>query len=105
MVKITELRIGNLIYLFGDVVCLNSEQLIYLLSTQSTPEPITLNEDWLLKLGFRNHAEFPEHYRYGSRLIIKRQTGFYDYGSNTRLKHVHRLQNLYFELGYELTMA
>lgn len=67
-------------------------------------EPIPLSEEWLKRMGFIKES-FSDQYRLGPRLLIKRKHGFYDYGSNVLLKHVHRLQNFWYELeGSELTI-
>jgi len=71
-------------------------------------EPITLDEDWLLRFGFEKY-EFdngePNQYRYNNRLIVIRDGKFTDYGSSVMLEYVHQLQNFYFALvGKELVL-
>lgn len=68
-------------------------------------EPIPLTEDILLKCGFECY-EFdkghPNQYRFKSRLIVIRNGYFYDYGTGIKIEFLHKLQNLYYELGNEL---
>jgi hypothetical protein len=122
MIKANELRIGNLIDFEGMSckVCEIDKQGV-VVDIEKTNEnewidlfqfnPISLTEEWLLKLGFEKPAhswngdifhltewdEFPLNWavamnKNGAMLVLK-------------LKYVHQLQNLYFTLtGEELTI-
>lgn len=117
--KIQELRIGNYIQR-NDIPCtvelINGEtEDVYFLGKDfyyndnvMYIEPILLNQDWLLKLGFEMY-EFDNkanQFRFKDRLIVYREGYLHDYGTSVKLEFVHQLQNLYFaiigtELSYE----
>ena len=99
-----ELRIGNYVHL--DDMCASNfyvldevpkqEDLIY-----KWIEPIELNEEWLLKFGFKDN-------RLGlfDAVKVSDDIGYHIYFIERHLievQYVHKLQNLYFELiGEEL---
>jgi hypothetical protein len=69
-------------------------------------KPIPLTEEWLEKFGFEKYTfdmSVAPQYRWKNRLIVVRDGCFVDYALSVQLKYVHKLQNLYFELGEELT--
>ena len=67
-------------------------------------KPIPLNEDWLIKLGFKYKEETDCYHFYN--LIINKQMVMMDIDIHVHLKSVHHIQNLYFILtGFELTIA
>jgi hypothetical protein len=103
-----EIRIGNLINRNGLIVTVDEQTFWHMKNNPQLYTPFLLNEGWLLKFGFEKH-EFDmgvaPQYRWKNRLIVVRDGCFVDYGTSTQLKHVHKMQNLYFALtGEELTM-
>ena len=76
-------------------------------------EPVVLNEDWLLKFGFKKTIGTSEcNFTNGSYNIFINSLGevnFYFFKESDwyqKLNYVHELQNLYFSLtGSELTVA
>lgn len=121
--KIEELRIGLWVYLFGDAVQLTSDHMVYLLARNSTPEPITLTEEWLIKFGFEkldSENEFdkdmysrPTKSSTGRNLPFIIQVclnGSYSpplyMDVHEEILTVHQLQNLYLALtSQELTLS
>ena len=103
--KENELRIGIYVYLFGDVVTLTKDHLVYLFARNSVPEPITLTEEWLLKFGFENQSKyfyFNDPYRIEQMLNGEMCFRIRVNGSESHpiaiISKVHQLQNLYFEI-------
>jgi hypothetical protein len=110
--KTQDLRIGNLLTNFKNETEKVSGLDLKIWSNTEIPEqikPIQLTEEWLIKFGF----EWKNH---GLRLDIfcirQEINGYVIYLSNEShnfkidIKHVHQLQNLYFELtGSELEFA
>ena len=124
--KAKDLRLGNWVYHSSgniiDVEIINSE------IEEDDLQPIPLTEEWLVKLGFEegNYKELNEkHFVKNSNTIkvIISGVGFWDVYTdynlcqitfsnglniitdNRGLKHVHKLQNLYFALtGEELIL-
>lgn len=122
MIKNHELRIGNFVYLFGQVTCLSKEHMIYLLSNQSTPEPIAITEERLIQAGFEIKYTLKEvsgaiHKRIMGDEIAKFELTYlagnwwldYIYGyylGFIPIKYFHQLQNLFYDLtGEELALA
>ena len=116
MIQINELRIGNYIE-EGKVEKIDnsideiyySGDRCYLSSYCNNINPISLTEEWLLKLGFELIGSF---YRLKKSKLI--QIILHDDGLDVcnynlylhQIKYVHQLQNLYFALtGAELTVA
>lgn len=120
--KGTDLRIGNLIYDFGDgegqVLAIDKDG--YVLTTANdVPQPaetftgIPLTEDWLIKFGFekiKSDYEEAETYNFSFELLY-----FNMANQSTKIngrsclsyvpEYVHQLQNLVFVLiGTELTI-
>lgn len=104
--KASELRIGNYVQLEGlkrpiKVSIIDTTET----STYTKAKPIPLNEEWLIKFGFK-----PEytHWLNGDFTIDKSAIGGYflcDIDIHVAIKYVHTLQNLYFALtGGELTL-
>lgn len=99
--KTNDLRIGNLVLNDDGGVC----KLFNIHEGYINHKPIPLTEEWLLKFGFEvfEFDHKPNQYRLGNRLIVIRCDGFYEYGTNIKVSHVHSLQNLIFALtGEEL---
>ena len=114
MIKVNELRIGNIVS--------NGESVVVKLFMLYTGldefyvdyDPIELNEDWLLKFGFieSNNTEFHTYDK--DKLSIHLKSKQYANGRTyfnswciieKQIKHVHQLQNLYFALtGEELSL-
>lgn len=76
-------------------------------------EPIQLTEEWLYKFNFEQYHDNPRLERfyvlktgyYPFQVYVERDFRIY-WQPNTRLEHVHQLQNLYFALtGSELTLS
>jgi hypothetical protein len=69
-------------------------------------DPIPLTEEWLLKFGFKKGVF--GFFEPKKRLLIEQGGSPIVYDNkllNTKIKHVHQLQNLYFALtGTELTI-
>jgi hypothetical protein len=128
---ITELRVGNLLTTIKGTKHykreLEVENIIYnnpnidesltLLNGYETHaiKSIPLNEEWLLKFGFkykRPSAGGQDQWAgfgiwgYGDFYLLGYKKGFeYWYGRQYEIKYVHQLQNLYFALtGEELTL-
>tara|TARA_R110002126_G_scaffold289683_2_gene445252 strand:- start:4805 stop:5155 length:351 start_codon:yes stop_codon:yes gene_type:complete len=74
----------------------------------SDMSPITLNEEWLLKFGFKSMRGQTIGYFKGSfRLLANPSVVWIKINQkNKYIYHVHQLQNLYFALtGEELTLT
>jgi hypothetical protein len=115
--KLEELRIGNWVFEeLGDEIY---EVTISTLDFCSYPldrkfKPIPLNEEWLIKLGFRflNGHEFAmwiDEYECVAIFVEKHfigiRVGLIDVWTTSRNMTVHQLQNFYFSLrGQELTI-
>ena len=116
--KGTDLRIGNLIYDFGDgegqVLAIDKDG--YVLTTANdVPQPaetftgIPLTEEWLKDFGFKYTGGFEDRYVnevlkiYGSPL--RKGWTIENIEPNFDIEYVHQLQNLVFVLiGTELTI-
>jgi len=119
MIKANELRIGNKVDYYGNIVTINSINdtdvgfsdyipIDYPLFDDINPVPIT--KDWLVRFGFEDDG--PEWYwlnandkltSIGYSYNIKRQV--IDFCEiEITIKYIHQLQNLYFALtGEELS--
>jgi hypothetical protein len=116
--KPEDLRRGNLVYGVSDRVEVVNEILSVYVETSfrggllnyskyEDIEPIPLNEEWLIKLGFENNGQqlfdlndFTIKFKKAQNLCVV----YYRNVWIVDLKYVHRLQNLYFALlGTELT--
>ena len=102
MVQISDLRVGNYYNYDGSPIKLDGGFLAMYLQndTDLYLEPIPLTEQWLLDFGY---------VKYHKIFIVEGHTIFFHNNvfnfvkNGIILKHVHRLQNLYFELnGIEL---
>jgi len=117
MIDHSEIRIGNLVYMFGDAVSLTKEHMIYLLMEDKQPHPITLTEEWLTKFGYsyanENGQKFYWHIEMPYFQLRRDDEDcwllWYDEDSmealicKEEIKYVHQLQNLYYALtGTEL---
>ena len=127
MIKANELRIGNWVSKNDKIITIDAEGILDIERTGSdTVEPISLNEEWLRKLGFSQRGpnqyikELPKRnitdsgvFRVsipestGQDLVVsidRRQeknqedTGFVEL---VECQFVHQLQNLYFALSGE----
>lgn len=125
MLKVNELRIGNLVSdihaghtFYNEIKQITKERVYYgnFHSHPSDLKPIPLTEEWLLKFGFTRH-----HTDYGNGIIYIKDVpnnnefiwGVYPFelgsgfviNKSKSLKYVHQLQNLYFALtGEELNI-
>ncbi len=117
--KANELRIGNLIekYLPPSISeWIETETTSIDINYNSRNEkhgyrPIPLNEEWLLKFGFKKYSngwfelkEFYNSHFQEFNVHLKGKTSVVDGGEEICLitiKHVHQLQNLYFALTSE----
>lgn len=107
--KANELRIGN--YIFdkkGEVFSVSGFYIHHISTLENLKEkipfkPIPLTEEWLLKLNFKETRK-EKQWRFGNRLVVKRNDSFFDYASEVELKYVHKLQNFFFETSTELTL-
>jgi hypothetical protein len=119
--KKNELRIGNYVYhpLMSDNYQVNENDLLAFAKNLVTYTPITLTEEWLLKLGFKQCGYEMLSWKHETLLpsfdlggINWADSDEPDYQFLTykvadeilRIDYVHQLQNLYFALtGEELT--
>jgi hypothetical protein len=107
MIKASELRIGNLIHKYGEVLVFSLQSFLNVYKKQNGFEeykPIPLTEEWLLKFGFvylKGHG-----WVVGDVFSFNINDSFeLDWYEQAPLKYVHQLQNLYFALtGKELTI-
>jgi len=101
MMKATELRIGNLVYIGSEI---NKIELvdfadIYENNTIILYQPIPLTEEWLVKLGFERGGQstLSEYF-----VNVREWNNFYfskiGLGTIAKIQYVHQLQNLYFAL-------
>lgn len=71
-------------------------------------QPIPLTEEWLINFGFLKFVfdnGAPNQYRFKNRLLVIRDGFFVDYGTEVKIKYVHKLQNFMYETtGEELTL-
>jgi len=103
--KANELRIGNYlntIYGIKRVSDISVDRWCWFLD--SKVEPITLTEEWLLKLGFDFGSDFIGEcffIEFDDKndffIHIENDKFYYNY-DEIEIKHVHQLQNLYFAL-------
>lgn len=113
--KATDLRIGNYIEKYGNLIRVDLGILSKITNGSVVFKPIKLTEEWLLKMGF----QFPESEFEGEIIVNKesrfsaiRAKGFYSVGLAgsfglflVKVKYVHTLQNLYHSVfGEELTI-
>lgn len=97
-----ELRLGNWVYENGIIteVDYGRMSMAYEYTQHDDFEPIPLNEDWLVDLEFDKALN--GYWDKSECFNVKIEDGiFLAYWHGTilcRLDHVHRLQNLYFEL-------
>lgn len=114
MIEPKELRIGNLIQTkFGSIVNIVAIDITSCLIEFETGkidrrvylelEPIELIEEWLLKCGFEKENDYMYSINKGtidyfSIWIFSDGIYFCELSKPIKLKYVHKLQNLYFEL-------
>lgn len=113
--KITELRIGNIVLLketneplnilglFKDLIEIYRGAPIgdIRLMGMSYFEPVPLTEEWLTRLGFEKFNDKGDYWSYeGLKLWMHDENKFYHINSEIMvyIDHVHQLQNLYFAL-------
>ena len=122
--KATELRIGNLVERNGEiheVSSIHSDNTIRLFNKDKIASfgcfslkeinPITITEEWLLKLGLDYTSEKDYYYITftikGLFFSTSNLEGFHlvNFDDMINIRYVHQLQNLYFALtGEELTI-
>lgn len=128
MIKLNELRIGNLVYEAGEPsriyqlgsggisfftindINVNKETGRTLQGHEKRFEPIALTPEWLGRMGFNTRPEERFYIFHNERVLFEYwlldgsiviQGGFVGY----KIRYVHQLQNLYFALtGEELTI-
>jgi hypothetical protein len=105
--KANELRIGNYVSGHTKIYTINTGSDI---DASETLEPILLNSDWLLNIfGFKdNGGGYFQHPDYNFFLYYIQEDQYFecykqvpandDTGDFKTLQHVHKLQNLFFEL-------
>lgn len=120
MLKAQELRIGNLVQSYADIISVEyvdklllkgvfHRDVIYNTSLQVKHcKPIPLNEEWLLKLGFQKdrNGYFLGVLSFSETNSNELMICINDLPIQTICKYVHQLQNLYFSLtGVELELS
>lgn len=100
MIQANELRIGNYYNFDSYVIKLDGSLLAGYIQNESeyTLSPIPLTDDQLLDFGFKLISEDKIIYSKGRFQIEKIGDSFIETRYGTNLKHVHKLQNLYFEI-------
>lgn len=107
-----ELRIGNLVNdYFNEVIKVD---LVIISNVKKMKiKPIRVTKDWLHKFGFVPDKTFKNYYRLCDEsdnpcFVVNYHGDFSECnldGFNVKLRHIHKLQNLYFALtGQELTI-
>ena len=98
--KANELKIGNIVSIFGieQHIITELKDTIYV-----DLNPIPLTEEWLLKFGFEKKIGWDDLiYHVKNNVDLYEFLSGYEY-YDFHIKHVHQLQNLYFALtGEEL---
>jgi hypothetical protein len=111
MLKITELRIGNLVESDeAGITTVNAHLLLHLNSVKSLisgfVKPITLTEEWLIKFGAKQDKLERTWYLGDFEIMLP---NFFVYKMDChirKIKYVHDFQNLYFALnGRELKVS
>jgi hypothetical protein len=111
MIQAQELRIGNLILNhkgeietvkaigINDYIWFDKERNLLVEYCQQIP----LTEEWLLKLGFKTSTliHMLDSYTLNGNILFKGEDSFRYFGTATKIKYVHQLQNLYFALTNE----
>lgn len=117
-IKVSELRIGNLVYDIEDgnyyeieSIYLKGDSNVYWVSYRDGSikcrvdalEPIVLTEEWLLRFGFEGSEIFKNSYILNSvEIYIQDGLYWYDFGNDrVEIKYVHSLQNLVHALTNE----
>jgi hypothetical protein len=111
--KASELRIGNYVKFKG---CGDKPFKVFRIdttesSTFTTAEPITLTEEWLLRLGFEAKGKARIHkfiviWLENEEFVFALRDPFKGTTHLTKIQHIHQLQNLYFALtGEELVLT
>lgn len=107
--QVTDLRIGNLIWLGDGETKVDINTLRDFDVVGSLHDPIPLTEEWLLKFGFKFWGGEGMMLSNGRGQYVFSNITFYRLDSGlliflSNMDHVHQLQNLYFSLtGEELT--
>lgn len=120
-----ELRIGNLFYVFDNILSqvdwIQKESVSVLYDRQPNLsngaivsygkiQPIPLTEEWLVRMGFEKYSDGGDLHGidcFYCKRKLKGAISLPDFMFNgfIQIKHVHQLQNLYFALtGEELTI-
>lgn len=112
MIDPKELRLGNLVKYFDtkECICIYEIQCRYEdtysindINNNKLIEPIELTEEWLLKFGFEKENDYMYSINKGTvdyfpLWIFSDGIYFCRLSKPIKLKYVHKLQNLYFEL-------
>lgn len=117
--KQTDLRVGNWVF-YEETIDdheprqINGSGIALFEDWKDRYEPITLDEKWLLKFGFKK--EDGEYFNFHLDTFCLEVFGtslpkegwsfrFRSYGNETTIKYVHQLQNLYYALTGEELIA
>ena len=109
--RVEELRVGNWVNYLGDNMQFDEIDLSYLFNPsidiyKTDLEPIPLTEEILLKCGFEksawdNYSTFRNMFCSEGCVVISLEHSCIEIGDlmlDINIKHLHQLQNLYFEL-------
>lgn len=119
-----ELRIGNLVDLYGSIATIQRSDFGHNNSGIAivSGKPISLTKEWFIKLGFKELNNAYSYYINKDLYLVLNNNEFFmvskEYEDNEHpflyhpevahklnIKHIHQLQNLYFALtGEELTI-
>ena len=113
--KTSELRLGNYIQVEGKISKIDGIQPHWVWfdnissSNMDDIEPISLDEAWLIKMGFEKRGDTGQYF-IGNQTISINDNGYMfwlgDSGFGKLIKTVHQLQNIYFTMNEtELTVS
>ncbi len=107
--KANELRIGNIITntIDKEVFPCQLGDIENIINGWTSYEPIPLTEEWLNRFGFEKTGNYKHTKRMFSVVLWITEADYFFHWTegNTRIQHVHELQNLYFDItGEELEL-
>lgn len=108
-----ELRIGNYVKCVdGNTICIDKDDMIYILSNTFDVEPIPLSEEVLLKCGFEEdetHVSEDHPWAIWVKNDVVISLPYFEFSfesTDVEIKYLHQLQNLYYALtGEELEVS